>query len=241
MRHQIICCAPALFAIATLSSASMFAQDYGDPAASTGTTTTVTNATGTISQLNYGSDGSVEGFLLGTSTLITFPTNVAGGVASLGAVGNSVTYSGNANTNSSGFESVRVTSFTNNTTKATYSSSTAPTSTTYGPTSGTIKQLNYGDDGSIDAFVFTPSGGTTSILVETGTVTNSALKTALTVGAMVSLTGTTYSPAASMCTVTGSLTVVDANTLVIGGSTYVITGGGLGGGNPGGPGRNGHH
>lgn len=232
MRLNTLYCAAALFAI----GAPAFAQ-FGGDATTSATTTTVTNATGTISQLNYGSNGTVEGFLIGTNILLDFPTNVTGGVATLGAVGNSVTYSGTGVTSSSGFQSVRVTSFTNNTTKATYSSSTSTTTTTaYGPTSGTVKQLNYDNSGNVDSFLFT--AGSTTILIETGSVANTALKAALTAGAAVSVTGTTFTPGANMCTVTGALTVVDAGSLAIGGTTYVLTGAGQGNG---GPGRGGRH
>ena len=95
----------------------------------------------------------MEGFLPGTNILLTFPTNVTGGIGTLGAVGNSVTYSGTAETSTTGFEAVRVTTFTNNTTKVTYSSSTATTTKkAYGPTSGTVKQLNYDAETAVDGW-----------------------------------------------------------------------------------------
>ena len=202
------------------------------------TTTTVTAATGTITQLNYGSDGGIQGFLIGTNILLAFPSNICGGVETLGVVGNSVTYSGTAFTTTSGFESVNVTSFTNNTTKATYTPP-ASTSTTYGPTSGTVKQLNYAGDGSIDGFVFTPSGGA-SIFVSTNSRASATLTPLLTVGATVSVTGTT-SASMSACTSNSALEAVNASSLTIGTQTIVIAGGngGNGGGGnngPGGPG-----
>ena len=103
-----------------------------DQDSDTTTTTTVTNATGTITQLNYGADGEARGFLIGANVLLTFPSNICGGVSTLGAVGNSVTYSGTASTATSGFETVRVSSFTNANTKTSYTAPTA-TSTAYGP------------------------------------------------------------------------------------------------------------
>jgi type VI secretion system secreted protein VgrG len=230
MSKRILAALP-IISIALAGALSLHAQDFTGLPDAAAAPTTVTNATGTISQLNYGSNGVVEGFLLGTNILLTFPGNVSAGVTSLGAAGNSVTYSGTSVTSTSGFQSVRVTSFTNNTTKATFSSSTPPsTSTAYGPTSGTIKQLNYGGDGTVDGFVFAPSGSTTPLFVDTGAVTVAALKSALTVGATVSVTGTTHTPTTTMCTMTGALTVVDASSLAIGGTTYVLTGGGNGGG-----------
>src|SRR5271165_4907457 len=113
MKKRTIFCS-AVILIATAA----FAQE---PDATT-TTTTVTNATGTISQLNYDESGEVDGFLLGTDIFLSFPaTTVCRGIGSLGVAGNGVTYSGTSRTNSTtSFQSVIVTSFTNNTTQATY-------------------------------------------------------------------------------------------------------------------------
>jgi hypothetical protein len=222
MKHGMILCAAGLLCLSAT---------YGQDGAAT--TTTVTGVTGTITQLNYGEDGAIEGFLIGSNTLLTFPTNVSGGIGTLGAVGNSVTYSGTETTTTSGFSSVRVTTYTNNTTKATYSSTTTSTSTAYGPTSGTVKQLNYSGDGSIDSFVFTPSGSTTPLLVVTGAGASATLKPILLVGTTVSVTGTERAAAAtSACVASGVLTVVEASSLIISGQTIVITNGGhgLGGG-----------
>ena len=207
------------------------------------TTTTVTAATGTVTHLNYDASGEVQGFLIGTNILLTFPSNICGGLGTLGAVGNSVTYSGSAVTATSGFEAVIVTSFTNTTTKATYTPPTN-TSTAYGPTSGTVKQLNYGNDGSTDGFLFAATGSTASIFVATNSRASSTLTPLLTVGATVSVTGTT-TPSMSACSSTGAIEAVDATSLTIGSQTIVIAGGGPGGSGsgpgpgPGGPG--GHH
>ena len=224
MRRTKALCTGGLLALLTVAPATMSAQEA---------TTTVTNATGTISQLNYGENGAIEGFLIGTNILLTFPRTVTGGIGTLGAVGNSITYSGTAETNSAGFENVRITSFTNNTTKATYTgnTSTTPTSTAYGPTSGTIKQINYDSNGLVDGFLFTPSGNTASILVVTGSGASTTLKPLLTTGATVSVTGTTPSATTTANCVTGTtLTVVHASSLIIGGQTIVLAGTGVGGG-----------
>jgi hypothetical protein len=204
------------------------------------TTTTVTGVTGTVTQLNYGNGGSVEGFLIGTNTLLLFPMGICGGVSTLGVVGNSVTYSGSEITSTSGFSSVVVTSFTNNTTKATYTaptSATTSTSTTYGPTSGTVKQLNYANDGSIDGFLFTAGGAT--LFVSTGTQASATLATLLTVNGAVSVTGK-EGAGANSCASTSSLTEVNATSLTVGATTVVISGGGAGNGR-GGPGGGGPH
>ncbi len=233
-RSSIIYTAAVFFAY--LGSA-LNGQDTGG---GTNAPTTVTNATGTISQVNYGTDGSVQGFLIGSNILLSFSTDICGGIGSLGVAGNSVTYSGTEYTTSSGFETVTITSFTNDTTKATY---TPPTRSfkpaAYGPTSGTIAQLNYGEGGSIDGFAF--SAGGTSILVSTGVRASSTLTSLLEKGATVSVTGTT-SPALSACASTGTLEVVDASSLTIGSQIIVIAGGGTPFGGFGGFGNlGGHH
>lgn len=230
MTTRPLCRTTAFFALTALASAAIFAQELDAPQPGV---TTVTNATGTITQVNYGSGGSVNGFLIGTNLLLTFRGNAP--VATLGAVGNSVTYSGTEFSNSAGtFTYVDVTSFTNTTTKAAWSNSgpqaTPPSS--YGPTTGVVKQLNYDTTGAIDGFLFLPTGATSPIFVQTGVVNNTALKTALVVGATVSVTGTTESQPASMCMLAGGLTAVDASSLAFGSTTYVLTqGSGNGEGN----------
>ena len=89
-------------------------------------------------------------------------------------------------------------------------------------------------DGSIDGFVFTPSGGTASIFVSIGARASDTLQPLLTVGGTVSVTGMT-SVSMSACSSTGTLEAVDATSLTIGTQTIVIAGGGHNGG-PGGPG-----
>jgi hypothetical protein len=227
MINRTLLSTATLFAILAAGTVAGIAQDHdGDDS---NTSTTVTNVSGTIAQLNYGNEGTIEGFLIGTNVLLSFPANVAGGIGTLGVVGNSVTYSGTAVTNSSGFQSVRVTSFTNNTTKATYTTTTA-TSTAYGPTSGTVKQLNYDPSGSIDGFLFTPSGSTTAVFVATGSRASATLKPLLTVGAAISVTGTTAVNLTPVCVAAGTLLAVDATSLTVGGQTILITGGGGDGG-----------
>jgi hypothetical protein len=231
MNRSILTGAAALFLLFARP-----APAQGSSTSTTPTTTTVSDITGTITQLNYGHNGQVQGFLVGTNVLVQFPPNLCGGVSALGAVGNSVTYSGTAITASSGFESVQPSSFTNNTTKATY---TAPSSgsTAYGPTSGAVKQLNYSGDGSINGFLF--SAGSATLFVNTGYDSSTTLTSLLTVGATVSVTGTT-SPNMSACASNGAIESVNASSLTVGSTTIVIQAGGPGGpGVPGGPGPGG--
>lgn len=197
---------------------------YAAPTSATTTTisTTVTNVTGTIKQLNYGSGGQVEGFLTGTNVRLSFGPGVCNGVGTLGIVGHSVTYSGSSSTTSTGFQSVRVTSFKNNTTGGSY---TAPTTTStfaaYGPTTGTIKQLNYATDGSIDGFLFT--AGSSTVFVSIGRTSVTTLSSLLTVGTSLSVIGTALP--APICPTTGTISTVSASSLTVGGTTVVFRGG----------------
>ena len=215
MKRSAVSTGIAVVAICVGLGHNGFAQEGG--------LTTVTAATGAITQLNYGEDGEVQGFLIGTNVLLSFPTSICGGLSTLGVVGNSVTYSGKADTAKSGFETVQVTSFTNSTTKATYTAAPAKPAT-YGPVSGTVKQVNYAAGGSIDGFLFAPSGSASPIFVSTGTRASTTLSPLLTVGAGISVTGVT-SAGMSACPSTATLESVDAVSLTIGTQTIVIGGG----------------
>src|SRR5271170_7251061 len=107
MKKRTISCSAVILAMIATAA---FAQEPDRTDAAT--TTTVTNATGTISQVNYDEGGAVDGFLLGTDIFLSFPTTtVCRGIGSLGVAGNSVTYSGMSRTNSTtSFQSVIVTS-----------------------------------------------------------------------------------------------------------------------------------
>jgi hypothetical protein len=217
MKARTIISSAAIFLICI--NTALYAQDeaHADNAPSS-----VKNATGAISQLNYGADGSVQGFLIGSDILLAFPTEICGGIGSLGVVGNNVTYSGAESASKSGFKTVLVSSFTNDTTNATYTAPTPkPKTTVYGPTSGTVAQLNYVPGGAIDGFVF--SAGGSNVLVSTGVRASSTLASLLAKGDTVSVTGTT-APALSACASTGALEVVNASSLTLGSQTVVIAG-----------------
>lgn len=187
------------------------------------TTTTVTGVMGTISQVNYNeSGGAVQSFLVGANTILSFPSVVCAGVSSLGAAGNSVTYSGTAVTFSSGFEAVSVTSFTNDTTKASYSEPTPSKPTTYPATAGVIAQLNYDPAGSIDGFLFTPAGSSTKLFVDISPRPNATLAPLLKVGAVVTVAGIVEPPAP--CSPAGTVTEVDveASSLTFGTTTITF-------------------
>jgi hypothetical protein len=216
----------AVFAAAACTANAQFGNGPFEPI----TATTITNASGTISQVNYDESGAtVQTFLVGTNIILSFPSTVCAGVSSLGVAGNSVTYSGTAITFGSGFQSVTVSSFTNNTTKATYTKpSPSPSKpTAYPATAGVIDQLNYDTIGEIDGFVFTPTGSTTKLFVDISPRPNSKLTPLLKVGATVTVAG--FVEPAVACPPAGTITEVDVDaTSLTFGTTTVNTGFGHG-------------
>jgi hypothetical protein len=217
MRHRTFLRATALFTVLAGGAFTVLAYDWGDP----GTRSTVGPVTATITALNYDESGAaVNGFLVGTNTLLTFNKNVCGGIGTLGKVGDSVTYSGTAETFTSGFVEVDVTSYTDGT--ITYPPTTTSTKpSAYPLTPGTITQLNYGlENGSIDGFVFTPTTGP-KVFVDVGTP-SATLAPLLKVGTAVSVVGTLEGP--QMCAPAGTISEVDASSLTIGTTSYHIDG-----------------
>jgi len=188
-----------------------------------GTAATVTSVTGKITAVNYNESGAaVNGFLVGTNVLLTFSKPVCGVIASLGKVGDSVTYSGVAVTLASGLQVVHVTSYTDG--SITYPPAAPPKPAAYSATKGTITQLNYSEYGSVNGFLFTPTSGS-EVFVNVGRPSTD-LATALTANAAVTVTGTLEAPPA--CAPTGSISEVDASSLTIGTTTYPIPGMGMG-------------
>jgi hypothetical protein len=185
--------------------------------------TPVGPTTAPIAELNYDeSGGAINGFLVGKNTLLAFQRPVCGGVGTLGSVGDSVTYSGLAETLPSGFQLVNVTSFTNGTITYPPIKNTGKLAA-FALTAGTITQLNHDpESGSVDGFVFTPASGPV-VLLALGHV-SSTLAPQLTTGAAVSVTGTTSTLPFS-CPPAGSLPEVYASALTIGNTTYQIGGG----------------
>jgi hypothetical protein len=190
-----------------------------------GTTTTVTTSAvgpvnATITALNFDeSGGRVNGFMVGSNVLLNFPKPVCGGVGALGAVGNSVVYSGTQYAYSTGIQVVKVSSFTNGT--ITFTPAVRTPATAYAATAGTITQLNYSaQGGGIDGFVFTPNSGD-KVFVSFRSV-NTTLAALLTKGAAVTVAGTLE--AAEPCLPAGTISEVDATTLTVGGTTYTVGG-----------------
>jgi hypothetical protein len=212
MKKRMMISTATLLAILACGAANALADDDHNNANTT--TTTVTGITGTITQVNLGTDGTINGFLLGTNVLLEFSHSVCGGIGSLGIVGNVVTYSGRATTNTAtGFQSVSVTSFTNGA-KTYTSASTEPAPVAFGPTAGTVGAFNY-SDGGINGFLFG------SVLVVTGTP-STTLAPLLLAGAAVTVTGTTETE--TTCATVPPLTVVNATSLTFGTTVITING-----------------
>ena len=216
MRQKTLLTAGAVCALFAGSALTARAQETLEGFAGA-TAATVGPVTANITALNYNESGaSVDGFLVGTNVLLRFTKPVCGGIASLGAVGNSVTYSGVALTFPSGFQVVNVTSFTNG--SVTYPPAKPPKPAAYPATPGTITQLNYGEVGSVNGFVFTPTTGP-KVFVNVG-IPSKTLEPLLTTGASVSVTGTLEAP--PQCAATGTISEVDASSLTINGTAYPI-------------------
>jgi hypothetical protein len=214
MKHGIFFRGAALFTILVGGAVTGSAADPFTPP------TPVGPVTAPIAQLNYSDlGGTVNGFLIGTNTLLTFLKPVCGGIGTLGAVGNSVTYSGSAFTSPSGFQTVNVTSFTNGTIK--YPPTTTPSKpSAYPSTSGTIVQLNYEpESGAINGFVFKPASGPT-VLVDIG-FANATLTPLLKANAAVTVVGTLE--ATPQCAPpAGTIPEVYASSLTISGTAYPV-------------------
>lgn len=219
--HTLARPAACLIALACAAAPALADRGHSASTAAASTATTVTNASGTISQLNYNDAGYVDGLVLGTSTLLRFPGRVCNGVSTLGAVGQSVTYSGSATTNAAtGLQAVRVSSLTNASTAASYTAPVAPTSSAYAATAGTLTRLNFDGAASINGFLFTPTGSSTPVLVAFGgAVRSTTLTPLLTVGAAVTVSGTT-TEGETPCGTTSAVSTVRATTLVVGGSSF---------------------
>lgn len=182
------------------------------------TAATVGPVSAMITAYNYSESGAtVDGLLVGKNVLLTFSKPVCGGIETLGKVGDNVTYSGVALTYASGFQTVHVTSFSNG--SIMYPPAKPPKPSAYALTAGKISQLNYGETGLVNGFVFTPTSGP-AVFVNVG-IPSATLAPLLTAGAAVSVTGTLESP--SPCSTSGTISEVDASSLTIGTTAYPIS------------------
>jgi hypothetical protein len=187
-----------------------------------GSANTVGPVSATITGWNYDESGAgINGILAGTNTLLIFSRPVCGGIGTLGAIGNGITYSGMALTFGS-FQIVHVTSFTNTTTTGiTYPPAAPPKPTAFTAT-GTVGQLNYSlEDGRVNGFVFTPASGP-KVFVGIGRP-SAPLTAALTAGGTITASVTGMLEGPGVCAPTGTISEVDASSLMIGATTYPVS------------------
>jgi hypothetical protein len=197
-------------------------------AADNASITNVGPVTGTITALNYDTDGTtVNGLYLGDSeTLLTFDRPVCGGIGSLGKVGDPVTYSGIEVSFSSGSNTVIVKSYRNGSTTYAQNGSWSqkPAPTAYPPAAGLVTALNYNPvDGSINGFFFTPTGSGSAVFVDLGLV-DSTLAGLLEGAAPVAVSVTGLQLPPRTCTQSAASGVVVASSLTIGGTAYLVGG-----------------
>jgi len=185
--------------------------------------TTVGPVTGKITALNYDADGrTVNGLFIGaTNTMLTFDWPVCGGVGGLGKIDDSVTYSGSEESFSSGFNSVRVTKYTDG--SVTYPHMVPAAPTAYALTAGKITALNYDPrDGAINGFFFAATTGA-EVFVDIGHVTSTLEKfLAATPPVALSVTGVKLPP--PLCSKTAPIDVVVASSVNIGSTAYPVGG-----------------
>lgn len=192
---------------------------FGPPPGSSQTTATVT---GTIVQLNYNHDATVNGFLLTGSVLVNLPPPIANKIGSSLSPKDSLSVTGYESTDStSGLTVMMAQSLTDSTAKISVTLPTPSTTTVTG--SGTISQLNYGGRGDVNGFWLDASTLLLVPPIAPGTAD------AFTVGASVTYTAYTR-------TTLNNTTVLNPTALTVGGNTITLTGPGGGGfGGPGGP------
>ena len=218
MRYRTLATAAILFSVFTGSTIARADEHEGGLGGATAAP--VSNVPGTIAALNYADDGvTVNGLLLTGNVLLLFYKQVCGGIGALGNPKDSVTYSGVSLKYASGFETVHVTSYTDG--KISYPPPAPPKPSAYGPTTGTIGQLNYSEWGTINGFAFTTSDKNNPVVfVHIGTP-SADLVTALTSPTPpVMVTGMLEQ--APQCTQNG-VSEVDANSLSIGGKLFSVT------------------
>jgi hypothetical protein len=125
--------------------------------------------TGTISQLNYGPDGRVEGFVVTPNILVSLPPDWAIEVELLARTGNQVTAIGTFTPAPSGMQILEVQTLTVAGRTLTLAEPSPPVPYA---ASGIIRSLNYGRQGEVNGFVLengilarTPPMGTSDVSV----------------------------------------------------------------------------
>ena len=158
------------------------------------------STSGVISQLNYGPELEVKGFLIGTNALVTFPPHIGCALGPYLAVGNSVKVDGYATTTITGLQRIDLANFTNLSTGRTFSLPQPGQFTTYSG-SGRIIQFNYNDQGEIDGLILD-----NGVFAKTPPPFSATLRSLVQAGGSASISGYAHQSA------TGR-TVVDVQTI----------------------------
>ncbi|MGI9071103.1 MAG: hypothetical protein ACR2JB_07230 [Bryobacteraceae bacterium] len=144
------------------------------------------SASGTISQLNYGRELEVSGFLIGANTLVTFPPHIGCALGSYLTVGNNVKVDGYATTTITGLQRIDMAGFNNLTTGKTFSLPQPGQFTNYSG-SGRITQFNYNNQGEIDGLILN-----NSVFAKTPPPFSATLRSLVQAGSTVSISGYTH-------------------------------------------------
>ena len=163
---------------------------------------------GTISQFNYNRDADIEGFLLSDKTLIHLPPRAATSLDATFHSGDSVQITGYAQTSPTGMRTIEAQSIQDRTSGK---SLTIPQPGAAAPYSGSgrIRQLNFGQDGTINGFL--TDNNTLATVPPFAGMNPSSLQ----VGATVGYTGFARN------TISGR-TAVDVQTLTINGQALTL-------------------
>jgi hypothetical protein len=159
-----------------------------------------TSISGPISQLNYGPEFELNGFLIGQDTLVTFPPNAGYAIAPFLEVGNTVKAEGYAAKMENGLKRFTPVDLQNVTTGKSFTIPLPREISIYAG-AGTVTQFNYNDQGEPDGFVFG-----NGVLAKTPTAFSAILRSLLHPGAPVAISGYAHK------TVTGR-TVVDVQAI----------------------------
>lgn len=195
-------CALAVPAVAQGPRPGAGASPQVPPAPVTGT---YTNTSGTVVQFNYNRDGEVEGFLLSDNTLVALPPAVASRSSALVHTGDTVQVTGLMQGSPTGFRTIQAQGLQDRTSGKTLTIPQPGAAAPYSG-SGSIQQLNYGPDGSVNGFVL--DNGTMALVPPFSATKPSSIR----VGATISYNGYARNTSSGR-------TVVDVQTLSINGQT----------------------
>lgn len=182
------------------------AQPAPPPPPATGNPAPLQSVTGTVSQLNYGPEGEINGFVCSNGVLLHIPEDWAPRLENVTHAGQSVRAQGYVMTAASGMQviDVQTLSMAGRSFSVVQPSQPAPYAG-----NGVIQRLNYGPQGEINGFVC--SNGLFAKTPPYGANNDSVLKP----GANIALSGFAH-------TTTLGKTVVDVQSITVNGQTIAL-------------------